>query len=255
MARMTTGVLEAAALIEQVTTYSTTNEMQEMESSSEAELFSSNVEANKGALAASEASEEPKVFATSIKSPMKTLRNVKGKHLPPIPAATPRDNDTCRVRLGICAMDKKARSKPMAEILSRLDEDLFCVVFFGDSVLLNELAESWPVCDVLVAFYSKGYPLQKAKEYVTLRKPFILNDLGMQELMQDRRRVYDLLEASGIDVPRHVYLSRDSYVSTGSGDGNGSRDLEVKEFDDHIEVNGVSVHKPFVEKPINAEGE
>ena len=158
-----------------------------------------------------------------------------------------------RIRLGICAMDKKARSKPMSEILSRLDEDLFEVVFFGDDVILNEPAQDWPICDVLVAFFSSGYPLPKAKEYVALRRPLILNDLDMQELMQDRRRVYDLLEASGIDVPRHVYLSRDGYVSTGTGEGNGARDQEVKEFDDHIEVNGVTIHKPFVEKPVNAE--
>ena len=106
---------------------------------------------------------------------------------------------------------------------------------------------------VLIAFFSKGYPLDKAKEYVKLRKPFILNDLSMQEMLKDRRKVYDLLEASGIDVPRHVYLSRDGYASTGTGAGNGSNDAEVAEFDDHIEINGVSIHKPFVEKPVDAE--
>jgi inositol hexakisphosphate/diphosphoinositol-pentakisphosphate kinase len=164
------------------------------------------------------------------------------------------ENDNGCIRLGICAMDKKARSKPMAEILSRLDEDHFRVVFFGDDVILNKPVEEWPICDVLIAFFSKNYPLPKAKEYVALRKPLILNDLEMQELLQDRRRVYDLLEASGIDVPRHAYLSRDGYVSTGTGDGNGNRNQEVQEFDDHIEVNGITIHKPFVEKPVNAEG-
>ena len=172
-----------------------------------------------------------------------------------IPAAKHNNNVPDRIQLGICAMDKKARSKPMAEILSRLDEKQFEVIFFGDQVILNEPIEKWPQCDVLVAFFSKGYPLKKAMAYVELRKPLILNDLEMQELLQDRRRVYDLLEASGIDVPRHVYLSRDGFVSTGSGDGNGKRDPEVMEFDDHIEVNGVTIHKPFVEKPVNAEGE
>jgi inositol-hexakisphosphate/diphosphoinositol-pentakisphosphate 1-kinase len=112
----------------------------------------------------------------------------------------------------------------------------------------------WPVCDVLIAFFSKGYPLDKVKKYVALRKPLLLNDLERQEWLQDRRKVYDQLEASGIDVPRHAYLSRDDYISTGSGDGNGSRDQEVLEFDDHIEVNGVSIHKPFVEKPVDADG-
>jgi inositol hexakisphosphate/diphosphoinositol-pentakisphosphate kinase len=126
------------------------------------------------------------------------LQNKSKKQPPPnIPAATPnKPGCTDRIRLGICALDKKARSKPMAEILSRLDEDIFCVVFFGDAMILEEPVENWPVCDVLIAFFSKGYPLNKAKEYVKLRKPFILNDLDMQEVLQDRRRVYDLLEAS-----------------------------------------------------------
>jgi hypothetical protein len=180
------------------------------------------------------------------------LPSGKKGSLPYIPAAASKDNAD-RIRLGICAMDKKARSKPMAEILSRLNEDHFQVVFFGDAIILNSPIEEWPICNVVIAFFSKGYPLQKAKDYVKLRKPIILNDLDMQELLQDRRRVYDHLEASGIDVPRHVYLSRDGYVSTGTGDGNSIRDQEVQEFDDHIEVNGMTIHKPFVEKPVNAE--
>jgi inositol-hexakisphosphate/diphosphoinositol-pentakisphosphate 1-kinase len=163
------------------------------------------------------------------------------------------EEDDGRIRLGICAMDKKARSKPMAEILSRIDENMYQVVFFGDTVLLSDPPTSWPKCDALIAFYSKGYPLQKVKEYVKICKPYILNDLDMQEVIQDRRRVYDTLEGSGIDVPRHVYLSRDGYQSTGSGDGNGSNDQDVIEYDDSIVVNGITIQKPFVEKPVNAE--
>lgn len=51
-----------------------------------------------------------------------------------------------RIRLGICAMDKKARSKPMSEILKRLDSQTFEPVFFGDHVILNEPVENWPIC-------------------------------------------------------------------------------------------------------------
>jgi inositol-hexakisphosphate/diphosphoinositol-pentakisphosphate 1-kinase len=123
-------------------------------------------------------------------------------------------------------------------------------------MILHQPVEEWPVVQVLVAFYSKGYPLSKAKEYVELRRPFVLNDLDMQITLQDRRKVYDLLEASGIDVPRHIFFSADGYVSTGTGDGNrkeGQSVAEVEEFDDHIEVNGVSIQKPFVEKPVDAD--
>jgi hypothetical protein len=76
-----------------------------------------------------------------------------------IPAARPddpSDSPSERIRLGICAMDKKARSKPMAEILSRLDDKLFHVVFFGDQLIQHEPVEAWPICDVLIAFYSTG---------------------------------------------------------------------------------------------------
>ena len=185
----------------------------------------------------------------------KHRKNVLSTAIPLIPACeAPADaSSSDRIRLGICAMDKKARSKPMAEILSRLDETLFHVIFFGDDIIKNVPVEEWPCVDVIIAFYSKNYPLPKAKEYVKLRKPFILNDLDMQEQLKDRRCVYDLLVASGIDVPRHVYLSRDDYVSTGSGDGNGAKDREVTEFDDHIEINGISILKPFVEKPVDAD--
>ena len=105
-------------------------------------------------------------------------------------------------------------------------------------------------------------PLEKAESYVALRRPYLLNDLRMQRTLMDRRRVYDLLEESGIDVPRHVFMSRDGYASTGTGDGNrhdrhggGGSDAdgvgsarprassfaagfepEVDEHDDHIEA-------------------
>eukprot|EP00586_Coscinodiscus_wailesii_P013259 CAMPEP_0172505166 /NCGR_PEP_ID=MMETSP1066-20121228/184139_1 /TAXON_ID=671091 /ORGANISM="Coscinodiscus wailesii, Strain CCMP2513" /LENGTH=132 /DNA_ID=CAMNT_0013281663 /DNA_START=85 /DNA_END=480 /DNA_ORIENTATION=+ len=102
-----------------------------------------------------------------------------------------------RVRLGICAMDKKARSKPMSEILSRLDDAHFEIIFFGDELILRADVSSWPVCDVLIAFHSSGYPLDKAEKYVEMRQPFVLNDLKMQRILMDRRKVYDLLEESG----------------------------------------------------------
>ena len=41
----------------------------------------------------------------------------------------------------------------------------------------------------------------------------------------DRRRVYDLLEGSGIDVPRHVFMNRDGYVSTSDILSNSSENV------------------------------
>ena len=63
--------------------------------------------------------------------------------IPVIQAAELSEEYPDRIRLGICAMDKKARSKPMAEILSRLDPILFHVVFFGDEMIVNKSIEEW----------------------------------------------------------------------------------------------------------------
>ena len=60
-----------------------------------------------------------------------------------------------QVVLGICAMDKKAKSKPMNEILKRLPPDVFEIRIFGDACILSQPIEAWPIVDCLIAFYSK----------------------------------------------------------------------------------------------------
>lgn len=150
-----------------------------------------------------------------------------------------------RIIVGVCAREKKAKSKAMNEILSRLDPKKFEVLIFGDKCILHEPPEKWPFCDALIAFYSTGFPLNKAEEYAALVKPYILNDLGMQRTLHDRRRVYDLLMENNIDVPVHAYLNRDLPA------GVGKEPLE--EFDEYIVVNGVQINKPLVEKPVDAE--
>lgn len=150
-----------------------------------------------------------------------------------------------RFTLGVCALDRKARSPPMLEILSRLPAALVRVRFFGDAAILGEPVERWPACDALVAFFSQGFPLDKARQYVALRKPVVVNDLDTQHLLMDRREVYRVLREHGVPTPRHVVLSRDGY--------NGAPEPVVVEGDDFIEVNGERIAKPFVEKPVDGE--
>ncbi|XP_028982133.1 inositol hexakisphosphate and diphosphoinositol-pentakisphosphate kinase 2 isoform X12 [Diachasma alloeum] len=159
------------------------------------------------------------------------------------------DGEGKQVLVGICAMAKKSQSKPMKEILTRLEEfEYIKILVFGEEVILKEPVEDWPIVDCLISFHSKGFPLDKAISYANLRNPFIINNLPMQYDIQDRRRVYAILESEGIEIPRYAVLDRDSadpkqFIS----------DHELVESEDHVEVNGVTFNKPFVEKPVSAE--
>lgn len=62
-----------------------------------------------------------------------------------------------QIVVGICAMAKKSKSKPMKEILERLCLFKYItVVTFEEEVILNEPVENWPLCDCLISFHSKG---------------------------------------------------------------------------------------------------
>ena len=138
----------------------------------------------------------------------------------------------------------------MREILGRLPEALFEITIFGDDMILNEPIEKWPVVEVLIAFYSTGYPTAKVLSYVEMRHPFMINDLRMEATLKDRRKVYELLQANGIHVPVHVYCERDKI----DNNGNLLPDTNViEEFDEYILVNGQQINKPLVEKPVDAE--
>uniref|UniRef100_A0A8C3YUB4 Inositol hexakisphosphate and diphosphoinositol-pentakisphosphate kinase n=1 Tax=Catagonus wagneri TaxID=51154 RepID=A0A8C3YUB4_9CETA len=150
-----------------------------------------------------------------------------------------------QIVVGICSMAKKSKSKPMKEILERISLFKYItVVVFEEDIILNEPVENWPLCDCLISFHSKGFPLDKAVAYAKLRNPFVINDLNMQYLIQDRREVYSILQAEGILLPRYAILNRDP---------NNPKECNLIEGEDHVEVNGEVFQKPFVEKPVSAE--
>ncbi|WCJ20829.1 Inositol hexakisphosphate and diphosphoinositol-pentakisphosphate kinase [Euphorbia peplus] len=79
--------------------------------------------------------------------------------------------------VGVCIMEKKVKcgikvsSASMVQILERLQAfGEFEITHFGDKVILEDPIESWPICDCLIAFYSTGYPLEKAEAYAALSK-------------------------------------------------------------------------------------
>ncbi|XP_024390949.1 inositol hexakisphosphate and diphosphoinositol-pentakisphosphate kinase VIP1 isoform X2 [Physcomitrium patens] len=150
-----------------------------------------------------------------------------------------------KVVLGVCVMEKKALSGPMAQILDRLRMfGEFEIIIFGDHVVLHEPVEKWPLCDCLIAFYSTGYPLDKAEAYAALRKPYLINQLKLQHLLHDRRKVYARLEEFGIPTPNYALVSRNFPYE------------EVENFveeEDYVEIHGKRILKPFVEKPVDGD--
>ena len=180
-------------------------------------------------------------------------------------------------KIGVCALDGKARSKPSRNILTRLQsKGEFEVIVFGDKVILDEDVENWPVCDFLLSFFSDGFPLDKAIAYDRLRKPFCLNDLPMQKVLWDRRLCLRILDNMGVPTPRRLEVNRDGgptlesaeladhvYKLTGvklegreDGTGGGTamtKKVTLVDDGDTLFVDGAVLKKPFVEKPVSGE--
>ncbi|KAJ2897339.1 inositol hexakisphosphate and diphosphoinositol-pentakisphosphate kinase [Coemansia aciculifera] len=176
--------------------------------------------------------------------------------------------------IGVCAMDSKARSKPMTNILNRLQATgRYTVIFFGEKSILDEDIESWPVCDFLISFFSAGFPLEKALQYTRLRKPFSVNSLVRQFLLFDRRLVLEMLRHIGVPTPAHLVASRDGgptvhpllrrVVEQRMGftlggpavdfEHAGAGDDVVEVDEDTLRIGSKTITKPFVEKPCDAE--
>lgn len=174
-------------------------------------------------------------------------------------------------KIGVCAMDSKAMSKPCRKILNRLIENgEFETVIFGDKVILDESIENWPTCDFLVSFFSTGFPLDKAIEYAKYRKPYIINDLTLQKTLWDRRLVLTILNHARVPTPERLEISRDGgpridallaeklkeigFTETQIHDmtHQDEPDWEMVD-DDTLKVGDKFMRKPFVEKPVDGE--
>ena len=178
-------------------------------------------------------------------------------------------------RIGVCALDVKARSKASRNILTRLQSNSeFDILVFGDKVILDEEVENWPICDFLISFFSDGFPLDKAIAYSKLRKPFCINDLPMQKILWDRRICLRILDKMEVPTPKRIEVNRDggpSLESTELADrvfrlsgvkldslenGRGmqvTKKVELIDDGDTLYVDGFTLKKPFVEKPISGE--
>lgn len=86
-----------------------------------------------------------------------------------------------RIKLGICAMEKKVNSKHMQNILKGLEAFVeFELIIFDEKTIFNKEIEDWPVVHSMIIFFSNGFPYSKALNYLNLRKPFLINDFEIQ---------------------------------------------------------------------------
>ncbi|EOQ99136.1 Inositol hexakisphosphate and diphosphoinositol-pentakisphosphate kinase [Wallemia ichthyophaga EXF-994] len=177
-------------------------------------------------------------------------------------------NSNVKLVLGVAALDRKARSKPMRSILNRIMKiSNIEICIFGDKVILDEDVENWPLCDYLVSFFSDGFPLDKAIDYVNLRKPVCINDLTMQKLLWDRRLVLSILDSIGVVTAERISVDRDGGPNIDPQLAEAlQKDLglsfpknphqpvvKLREDGDAIIIDGIELEKPFVEKPVNGE--
>lgn len=120
--------------------------------------------------------------------------------------------------------------------------------------------------DVLISFFSTGFPLDKAIQYVEKRHPVCVNDLRMQKVLWDRRMVLDVLAAAGVPTPPSMRVDRDGgpqlepelahdlrqRLGIDYSQRKGAAVVEMLDAD-RIAIDGQEMRKPFVEKPVSGE--
>eukprot|EP01111_Echinosteliopsis_oligospora_P005831 TRINITY_DN19544_c0_g1_i1.p1 TRINITY_DN19544_c0_g1~~TRINITY_DN19544_c0_g1_i1.p1 ORF type:complete len:154 (+),score=39.81 TRINITY_DN19544_c0_g1_i1:152-613(+) len=134
-----------------------------------------------------------------------------------------------KVVVGVCTLDRKTQTKPMQQIIKSMSAfGEFEMITFGNDTIFNKKVEDWPICDVLISFFTSGFPSQKAEEYCSLRKPFMLNDVPFQKNLLSRERVYTILRENNIPAPQHI-IFRDPSEYPDS-------EQELVESEDYIEI-------------------
>eukprot|EP00033_Pygsuia_biforma_P001591 GCRY01001790.1.p1 GENE.GCRY01001790.1~~GCRY01001790.1.p1 ORF type:complete len:441 (+),score=48.71 GCRY01001790.1:177-1325(+) len=149
-------------------------------------------------------------------------------------------NETPLIRLGVCCMKKKSQSSPMKQLLIELNSptSVFDIIVFPEELILERPIEDWPVVDALIAIDSEGFPLSKALKYIQMQKNmFCVNSLEASKLFSDRRMMMSVLQENKILAPKSFYSS----------------DGEIIEKGDILQCGENILHRPFVEKPVNAE--
>ena len=93
----------------------------------------------------------------------------------------------------------------------------------------------------LTNFHDLSHPLRSLTE----TRSILLITIGFSrseafEPFKDRVKVYQILNDNKIETPRYIVCDRSDLENM----------PEFEEFDDYLEINGETFHKPFVEKPV-----
>ena len=122
------------------------------------------------------------------------------------------DKTKNKIRLGICAMEKKVYSKHMQNILNLLPQQEISIIIFKENIIFDKPIEEWPIVDALIIFFSDGFPYKKGLKYVNYRNPFLINDFEMQKIFWDRRKIVSILEEERILVPNYIIVDRGEII-------------------------------------------
>ncbi|KIW71690.1 hypothetical protein PV04_03825 [Phialophora macrospora] len=206
--------------------------------------------------------------------PAEEKQSIQSLPQPTHEAPSNKDSPVRPRTVGICALDVKARSRQSRQLLTRLlSPGELEVVVFGDKVILENDVEDWPLCDFFLAWYSDGFPVEKAIAYTRLRKPFVVNDLWMQSALWDRRLCLRILDRLQVPTPKRLEINRDggpTFTSPqqaqnvqrmtgvtlpGAEDNDDdfapAQSVSIAFDGDTLYANGKYISKPFVEKPVN----
>ena len=136
--------------------------------------------------------------------------------------------------LGICAMPKKVNTKHMQKILKNLKKfEEFKLVYFNENLIFEEEIENWPIVESMIVFFSTGFPFNKVLEYITLRKPFLVNDFESQKIFWDRRKISKKLKENNIPTPESLIIDRGEIINN---DGNTDISIELNTTADRIKM-------------------
>ena len=97
----------------------------------------------------------------------------------------------------------------MLKILEWISQsDDIQILRMNDEMIMNKPIEEWIRCDVMISFYSNGFPLQKAIDYAEKYKPKMINDLFMQTVLWDRPSILERLKKRKIPIPKSFVVLR-----------------------------------------------